>query len=206
MCMRKCLVGLTFCTCYLAAYLTNKVRRGGCGVVMIAHGGSESPDRVWTKYCLPIFIWFVPDGDGEENNSARCSFRSKICWTVLSSFLVLWYVLYIYGETGFLTGEFPGTSSLDMWTTFSGRGKLLAPVPSSRRKSRRRNHAHFALSSKHTPAPEPPRFQKPLNRRYQSISISASHHWFSNLFFLWLHPRHFEYIEEFFMKLLKNKT
>uniref|UniRef100_A0AC11DVF9 Transmembrane protein 241 n=1 Tax=Ovis aries TaxID=9940 RepID=A0AC11DVF9_SHEEP len=24
MCMRKCLVGLTFCTCYLAAYLTNK--------------------------------------------------------------------------------------------------------------------------------------------------------------------------------------
>ena len=52
--MKKCLVGLTFCTCYLASYLTNKVRRGGCGVVMIARGGSESPDRVWTKYCLPI--------------------------------------------------------------------------------------------------------------------------------------------------------
>jgi len=24
MCVRKCLVGLTFCTCYLASYLTNK--------------------------------------------------------------------------------------------------------------------------------------------------------------------------------------
>ncbi|KAF6303301.1 transmembrane protein 241 [Rhinolophus ferrumequinum] len=24
MCMRRCLVGLTFCTCYLAFYLTNK--------------------------------------------------------------------------------------------------------------------------------------------------------------------------------------
>uniref|UniRef100_A0A8W4FDD1 Transmembrane protein 241 n=1 Tax=Sus scrofa TaxID=9823 RepID=A0A8W4FDD1_PIG len=24
MCMRRCLVGLTFCTCYLASYLTNK--------------------------------------------------------------------------------------------------------------------------------------------------------------------------------------
>lgn len=76
---------------------------------------------------------------------------------------------------------------------FFGKGKLLAPVP-SRRKIRRRNYARFALSSKHTPAPESPRFQKPLNTRYQSISISTSHHWFSNLFFLWLHPRHFEYI------------
>uniref|UniRef100_A0A8D0QDD7 Transmembrane protein 241 n=1 Tax=Sus scrofa TaxID=9823 RepID=A0A8D0QDD7_PIG len=25
MCMRRCLVGLTFCTCYLASYLTNKL-------------------------------------------------------------------------------------------------------------------------------------------------------------------------------------
>lgn len=31
MCMGRSLVGLTYCSCYLASYITNKVRPGGRG-------------------------------------------------------------------------------------------------------------------------------------------------------------------------------
>lgn len=89
MCVRRCLAGLTFCTCYLASYLTNKVRGTGGGWQWL-HVGGLGPQivrgRDAASSCLSDFSWCWWRGSGLCMKSL---FRNRIRWTVLALFPAL---------------------------------------------------------------------------------------------------------------------
>lgn len=100
MSVRRCLVGLTFCTCYLASYLTNKVRGAGAGRRW-AHLGRGTDAA---SSCESDFSWWWWRGSWLCMESL---FRNRIRWTILAPFPALESIPYISWDTDFLDWQIP---------------------------------------------------------------------------------------------------